>query len=201
MIKTFFLKKLMTKNMRETLKKKKSLAQTLADFPVAYTVGFVAEWNSWSLLVKVRVTASCLLFLLVTWHWRLEELKVSRLVFPFLKTNTIQVYKSFALRVLLPSWGEKKLRWNKIFLYLFWCGLFLESSLNLLCSTTSVVDGLFFVFVCLSKKHVRFEFVDHGSNQHPMHWKFVKKFWKAKSQPLDQGSPWHNFWMWKFGGF
>ena len=112
----------------------------------------MAEWNSWSLLVKVRVTASCLLFLLVTWHWRLEELKVSRLVFPFLKTNTIQVYKSFALCVLLPSWGEKKLRWNKIFLYLFWCGQFLESLLNLLCSTTSVVDGLFFVFVCLSKK-------------------------------------------------
>lgn len=33
----------MTKNMRETVKKKKSLAQTLANFPVAYTAGFMAE--------------------------------------------------------------------------------------------------------------------------------------------------------------
>ena len=32
----------MTKNMRETVKKK-SLAQTLAKFPVAYTAGFMAE--------------------------------------------------------------------------------------------------------------------------------------------------------------
>lgn len=43
MIKIFFLKKLLTKNMRETLKKKKSLAQTLTNFPVAYTAGFAAE--------------------------------------------------------------------------------------------------------------------------------------------------------------
>ena len=146
MIKIFFLKKLMTKNMRETVKKKKkSLAQTLANFPVAYPARFVAEWKSCSLLVKVQVTTSHFLFLLVTWYWHLEELKVSRLVFPSLSTNTIQVYKSFTCEFFTIM--GKKLRWNKILIYFFWCGKFLESLLNLLCSMTSVVDDLFFVFL------------------------------------------------------
>lgn len=75
--------------------------------------------------------------------------KVSRLVFPSLNTNTIQVYKSFTCESFYHPGKKIKMKQNFTLFILMW--QILESLAEFVVQYDSVVDGLFlcFFFFCL----------------------------------------------------